>query len=182
MSPDAGIAAARVSGRVPMHYLAPGLVARETPAKDGLGVYATRAFAAGTLLCVFGGHIVDGAGLAAMPDGERRFMVQVEHDLFQLTLAHELEAADYINHSCEPNAGLQGQISLVALRAIAAGEEICLDYAMTDAHPDTGFACLCGTASCRGVVRPDDWRLPELRLRYAGHFSPYIQRMIDGGR
>ena len=25
----------------------------------------------------------------------------------------------------------------------------------------------------------DDWKLPELQTRYAGHFSPYIQRRIE---
>ena len=32
---------------------------------------------------------------------------------------------------------------------------------------------------CRHHVTGDDWQLPELQTRYAGHFSPYIQRRID---
>ena len=38
----------------------------------------------------------------------------------------------HLNHSCEPNLGLQGQIAFVAMRDIAADEELTFDYAMTD--------------------------------------------------
>ena len=44
------------------------------------------------------------------------------------------------------------------------------------------FACGCGAARCRGRVSGDDWRLPELRERYAGYFSAYLQRRIDAER
>ena len=84
-----------------------------------------------------------------------------------------------MNHSCNPNAGLQGQITLVALRNIAAGEQICFDYAMSDAHPDFYLDCACGTPQCRGKVTGNDWMIPELQERYKGYFSPYIQRQIE---
>jgi hypothetical protein len=31
---------------------------------------------------------------------------------------------------------------------------------------------------CRGRVTGEDWRNPELWERYAGHFSPYLERRI----
>ena len=88
-------------------------------------------------------------------------------------------APNRINHSCVPNAGLSGQIGLVALRDIRAGEEVCYDYAMSDASPLTmGFACACGEPGCRGRVEADDWARPELQRRYAGYVSPYLARRI----
>lgn len=33
----------------------------------------------------------------------------------------------YTNHSCEPNIAIQGQIVFVAMREIAAGEELTHD-------------------------------------------------------
>ena len=89
-------------------------------------------------------------------------------------------AADWVNHSCDPNAGLVGQIVLVALRDIKVGEEICFDYATSDGSPYDEFECGCGSRLCRHHVTGDDWKLPELQKRYEGHFSPYIQRRIDG--
>ncbi len=39
---------------------------------------------------------------------------------------------------------------------------------------------------CRTVIRGNDWRRPELQLRYAGHFATFlearIQRIATGAR
>jgi hypothetical protein len=84
----------------------------------------------------------------------------------------------FSNHSCEPNIGVQGQIVFVAMRDIAAGEELTHDWATTD-DDEYEMACNCGTPSCRGVVTGQDWRRPELQARYRGYFSWYLQRKID---
>jgi uncharacterized protein len=88
------------------------------------------------------------------------------------------EVGDFVNHSCAPNAGLAGQMALVALRSIRAGEEVCYDYAMSDGSDYDEFACSCGTSMCRGKVTGRDWRLSELQERYEGHFSPYLHRRM----
>ena len=62
------------------------------------------------------------------------------------------------------------------MRDVAAGEELCFDYAMTDTDDYDEFACSCGTASCRGTVTGADWKEPELRDRYRGWRSAYIER------
>jgi hypothetical protein len=31
------------------------------------------------------------------------------------------------------------------------------------------------------VITGDDWRIPQLQQRYAGHWIPYLQRLIDAG-
>lgn len=89
------------------------------------------------------------------------------------------EPGEYFNHSCNPNAGFKGQICLVALRAIAAGEAVCFDYAMVLSKPDNRFECRCGTPRCRGAVTGEDWKDPELQRRYTGFFSLYLQEKID---
>jgi SET domain-containing protein len=40
-----------------------------------------------------------------------------------------------VNHSCEPNLGMGGNVLLVAMREIAAGEELTIDYALFLARP-----------------------------------------------
>lgn len=159
------------------NWLSPKLARRENAEKAGHGIYAVAPVAAGELLAVWGGRVATGADVAAMAD--RRYTLQVEDDLF-LVPAGPVDDAELINHSCVPNAGLSGQIGLVALRDIRAGEEVCYDYAMSDASPLTmGFGCACGEPGCRGRVEADDWTRPELQRRYAGHFSPYIARRIE---
>jgi hypothetical protein len=88
------------------------------------------------------------------------------------------EPPDYINHACDPNSGLDGQITIVAMQTINPGEEVTIDYAMCDGSPYDEFDCACGSTRCRGRVTGNDWRDPLLWMRYVGHFSPYLQRRI----
>lgn len=67
---------------------------------------------------------------------------------------------NFINHSCEPNAGYDGADHIVALRRIAAGEEIQMDYGTYSFSFDHDFTCTCGAWACRGKVTREDW--PEL--------------------
>ena len=83
-----------------------------------------------------------------------------------------------VARSCAPNAGLAGQLTLVAMRDIRRGEQICYDYAMTDASQYDEFLCQCGAPECRGRITGRDWSLPHLWESYGGHFSPYILRRI----
>jgi uncharacterized protein len=87
----------------------------------------------------------------------------------------------HLNHSCEPNLGLQGQIVFVALRHIAADEELTFDYAMNDDEPGE-MQCFCGRPHCRGTITGSDWRKPEIQSKYIGYFSWFIQRRIDAMR
>lgn len=162
----------------PASYLSPRLEVRPLPGKGFFGVFAREAIEPGHLLALWCGRIVAETSLGDLPEILRSRSVQVEEG-FYLVPEVDGEPADFINHSCNPNAGLQGQIALVALRAIEPGEEICYDYAMTDGSPYDEFECRCGEAACRHHITGDDWRLPELQRRYAGHFSPYLQRRID---
>ena len=70
-----------------------------------------------------------------------------------------------INHSCDPNAWLEG-LDLVARRSIEPGEEITVEYATFIAGTGASFDCHCGADDCRGTVTPQDWQLPEIRRRY----------------
>lgn len=162
-----------------MHFTANGLVVQPLPDHQGKGLFAARPFGTGELLVVWGGRIITGAELAALPPEKRHWMLQIDEDLFQLTDPLDVGGADYVNHSCAPNAGILGHIALVALRPIRVGEEICFDYAMTDSTRYCEFQCWCGAPNCRGWVGADDWRRPELRRRYGRHFSPYLLRRID---
>lgn len=158
-------------------YCSPRLEVRAVPYKGHYGVFAGDFIPAGELLVMWVGELVSFEGLADVPPPVRSRSVQVEDNLYLIPT--QVEPADFINHSCDPNAGLSGQIALVALRDIMPGEEICYDYAMTDGSAYDEFDCQCGASNCRRRVTGDDWRLPELQTRYRGYFSPYLQRRID---
>lgn len=161
----------------PSSYLSPKLEGRPRGDSNGKGVFACEPVRAGELLVVWGGEVVTAEALSQLPASSRALSIQVSEGLYMTT---EREGpADWVNHSCDPDAGMSGQIGLVAMRDIAPEEEICYDYAMTDGSPYDEFDCTCGASSCRLRVTGDDWRRPELWERYAGFFSPYLQQRID---
>lgn len=158
-------------------YLSPKLEAGPFHHKGGCGILARQPIPQGELLVMWGGRILATAELDLdMPDFSQRIL-QVDDELF---LFNPLpgDPADCFNHSCDPNAGMSGQVSLIALRGIAVGEEITFDYAMCDGSPYDEFDCHCDLPHCRGRITGDDWKRPELQKRYAGYFSPYLQRRI----
>lgn len=159
-------------------YLSPKLEAAPYREKGGCGVFARAPVMKGELLTVWAGRVISADELDYdMPNFTQR-VIQVEEGLYLLT-PQVVEPADCFNHSCEPNAGMSGQIALVAMRDIAPGEEVCLDYAMCDGSPYDEFDCACGAPNCRKRVTGEDWKRAELQARYAGYFSPYLQRRID---
>jgi hypothetical protein len=144
----------------------------------GLGVFATAPIPAGEVVAAFGGHVADRAEFEHLPPDRQVHSLQIAEQLF-LVCPERAEPADRFNHSCEPNCGIAGNVILVTLRPVAAGEQLTFDYAMCDSDPYDEFECVCGTASCRGKVTGNDWMIPELQDRYRGWFSSYLQRRID---
>ncbi len=160
-------------------WLTPKCAAREI-ARGQYGVFAADAIAAGEIISVWGGEIMTRAQVAALPEKYQHYATQVEENFYLSGISQD--AADYFNHSCAPNAGMNGQIVLVAMRDIAAGEQVCFDYAMTDGSAYDEFDCACGAPDCRTRVTGNDWRIPELWEKYRGYFMPYLQRRIDALR
>jgi SET domain-containing protein len=88
---------------------------------------------------------------------------------------------NFINHSCEPNAGYDGRDQIVALRQIAAGEEIRMDYGTYSFSFDHEFKCTCGSVLCRGRVRGTDWQdLVRTGLRLPGFMRKLADRALWG--
>jgi uncharacterized protein len=163
------------------HFLADGLV-EGVDARGGRGIFAARRLEIGELVSMWGGIVMTLDELAALPERERDYAVQIEEGLVLTTPLDEASSADFINHSCEPNLGMDGPISLRVIREILPGDELSFDYAMTDSTPLLELDCTCGAALCRGRVTSDDWRIPRLREIYDGRFTTYLQRRIDAER
>jgi len=61
--------------------------------------------------------------------------------------------AELVNHSCAPNLAMRrvrGHLLFVSLRAIAAGEELTVDYKFSS--DDELEPCRCGAPTCRGTI------------------------------
>jgi hypothetical protein len=87
----------------------------------------------------------------------------------------------YTNHSCEPNIAIQGQLIFIAMRDIAANEELTHDWATTD-DLDYRIECKCGSPTCRHFLDGKDWMRTDLQQKYKGYFAWHIQQKIDALR
>jgi SET domain-containing protein len=139
---------------------------------EGRGLFATHDIEAGEVVVVKGGYVLTKAQRDRIGKELGPSEIQITEELFiGPTTSRQREGGMmHLNHSCEPNLGLQGQIVYVALRDIAADEELTFDYAMTDDEP-VDMICRCGTPSCRGRITGLDWKNPEIQAKYDGYFS-----------
>ena len=163
----------------PLSYRSPKTEVRESKI-HGRGSFAKADIARGEIVAIKGGHIVDRETLQR--DVTPRLgpvEIQIDDDLFIAPVnADERELSMlYSNHSCDPNIGLLGEITFVAMRDIPAGEELTHDWAMTD-NDDYSVECNCGARNCRKTLTGKDWQRPELQEKYAGYFSAYLAKFI----
>jgi SET domain-containing protein len=162
-----------VAGIEPRSRLAPGIEVRPSPI-EGAGLFADRPFAAGEVVVVLGGRVVDEAAWVAAAAGGTVSGYAVAEDRHLVQEADD--PARFGNHSCDPTTWLVDEVTLVARRAIDAGEELTVDYATLTGHPAWRLSCRCGSPSCRGAVTGRDIEQPELRVRYAGHVVPFLEQ------
>jgi hypothetical protein len=119
-----------------------------------------------TLVAIVGGIIVDNPdSYLAMPLGNGIYLHQV-NDVHKAT----------VNHSCEPNCMIQGFNRLVAIRSIYDGEELTIDYGAVSIGNGSVIIddCLCGTESCRGIIRSSDYK--KLNIDHICAYGQYARR------
>jgi hypothetical protein len=127
----------------------------------GRGVFTTSPVARGAFLLKYEGTL-----LRYHETTPQTLAVQIGPDLY---LGPSGGPDDCVNHSCDPNAGLvieATDVRLIAIRDIAAGDEIFFDYSTTMNEDDFEMPCACGQPACRKIIR-DFKHLPRgLRQRY----------------
>jgi uncharacterized protein len=79
-------------------------------------------------------------------------------------------AVMFVNHSCAANCEteeIEGHVWIMAIRNIAAGEEITYDYCLYDGGDDEAI-CNCGAKKCRGTMySPEESRNRRAESRRA---------------
>jgi hypothetical protein len=145
----------------------------------GRGLVAVADLPEGTIVSRLGGRLVDRVtlhDLAARGDVDA---VTVDDDRY-LVLAPGNDNR-FVNHACDPNLGWVDGYCLETLVDVLAGTELVSDYAMSIADPGWILRCHCPSRRCRQMVEGTDWSIPQLQRRYAGHWTPYVQRLVDEG-
>lgn len=137
----------------------PGLIIRSSSI-HAAGCYTTRPIRKGARVVEY-----DGPRLSK-DEADLRYEHRSITYLFSCgedTVIDGFGTAMFINHSCSPNCETveaDGRIFVVALRDIAAGEELLYEYNLFDSE-DEDQDCYCGASNCRGTMFSDD----ELKRR-----------------
>jgi SET domain-containing protein len=164
-------------------WMNPGLEVRNTKVY-GKGIFANKKIKKGDLLSVFGGYVRSIKEEEALPNDFNDNGVQISENLVLTILKKsELEDASYFNHSCNPNAGFNGQIFLVAMVDIQKDSEVTFDYAMALHHSKNASVfkmdCSCDSIGCRKVITENDWKKSDIQKKYNGYFQWYLQNKIN---
>jgi len=163
----------------PLSYRSPKTEVRESKI-HGRGLFATADIAKDEVVAAKGGHIISRKQLREKVTPQLGPVeIQIGDDLFIAPVTEEEREGSmlYSNHSCDPNLGMRGEITFVAMRNIRAGEELTHDWATTD-DDDYSGECKCGAPNCRGTLTGKDWQRPELQARHAGYFSAHLAKKI----
>lgn len=131
--------------------LAPGLAIKKSPI-NGKGCFATIHFPRRRKIAEYTGERISDDEANGRANRRILRICAIDYD-WSLDGSRGGNGTHYINHSCEPNCymkTLYGHIQFYALRDIAPGEEITVDYEIT-LHSDKK-RCSCGAKTCRGKI------------------------------
>jgi SET domain-containing protein len=116
----------------------------------GLGCFATVRFLKGNRIAEYAGETIsrkEAMRRMKRPNGTCISELEAE---WYIDGSVDGNQTRYINHSCDPNADvvvIAGSLFIFALREIAPGEEITVDY--LNSFEQDQSVCQCRTASCR---------------------------------
>ena len=118
---------------------------------DGFGVFAAEPIPPRLKIGEIRGESITVAEARRRAEGQERIMIVEVSSKRAIDASKSRDPMRFTNHSCAPNARLMirdGRIEFYALRAIAVGEEITVDYGET--HHEGRLACRCGAPGCIG--------------------------------
>ncbi len=151
------------SVRVPRKTTSVALRVRRS-GTHGTGVYAVDKIRRGTRIIEYSGRLIPAREAKSLPPHDPR---NPNHTFYYLLDNGDVidggkggNASRWINHSCDPNCTTvekENHIFIEAVRTIYPGEELFYDYSLEPGERRTKavekeYACLCGSADCRGSM------------------------------
>jgi SET domain-containing protein len=131
----------------------------------GAGVYTTAPIKKGTRILEYTGPrltVKECEGLYA--DTEVTYLFAMDDPKI---IIDGFGIAAFVNHTCDPNCEtdqINNRIWIIALRNIAAGEELTYDYNLFDADLGELAPCYCGSPKCRGTMYSEEEVARQKRL------------------
>ncbi|MDR3571685.1 MAG: SET domain-containing protein-lysine N-methyltransferase [Candidatus Pacebacteria bacterium] len=135
--------------------------------RNGKGICAARAFAAGETLYEVTGVFITGDVDEEIDETTRNNAFRYDENRY---ISPAGSIGDFQNHACEPNAKVarrEDKLFVVAINPIQKGEEVMIDYSTIIGSDDEWeMTCNCAAASCRGTIKSFDTLPHALQQRY----------------
>ncbi len=120
---------------------------------DGQGAFAGEAIPARCKIGEIRGESISVREARRRVKGQARIMMVEVSDKRAIDASQSTDPLRFTNHACRPNAVLrirQGRVEFYALRDVARGEELTVNYGET--HHNGTLRCRCGVAGCIGML------------------------------
>lgn len=127
----------------------------------GKGLFAKRHINKGEEILRFTGDIID-FNQALAREINQADALQIGNNLY-INLE---DPGRFVNHSCNPNAGIRNDVVLVALQDIGKGEQVYYDYSATMDEDNWVMQCRCGSANCRKIVKDFKYLPSQVKQKY----------------
>jgi len=118
---------------------------------DGTGAFAAEAIPARRKIGEIRGESISVREARRRAKGVERIMMIEVSDRRAIDASQSVDPLRFTNHSCAPNAVLrirQGRVEFYAMRDVAPGEELTVNYGET--HHEGRLRCQCGAPGCVG--------------------------------
>lgn len=118
---------------------------------DGQGAFAAEPIPARRKIGEIRGEPVSVREARRRAKGVARIMIVELSETRAIDASRSTDPLRFTNHSCRPNAVLrirQGRVEFYAMRDVAPGEELTVNYGET--HHEGRLRCRCGAAGCVG--------------------------------
>jgi len=118
---------------------------------DGQGAFAAEPIPARRKIGEVRGESISVREARRRAKGQQRIMLVEVSERRAIDASQSSDPLRFTNHSCQPNAVLricQGRVEFYAMRDVAAGEELTVNYGET--HHEGRLRCRCGAPGCIG--------------------------------
>ena len=95
-------------------------------------MFAIKPIKKGEIVAIKNGHIINKKAFNRYSHSLKQACHQISDNFFLGPILKKEIRKNmlFLNHSCHPNIGLQGEITFIAMRNISTGEELTTDYAI----------------------------------------------------
>lgn len=146
----------------------------------GYGLFAKEFISKDEIVSISGGIIINRDDFIKMKSEQLDYAYHITDNFLICPLNPEDPSDDWrMNHCCEPNCGLDGNIIFIAIKDILKDEELTYDYCMTEIDSSYRLDLSCSKSTCRKLLTGDDWKNPELQKKYKNYFSNYVKKLLD---